>query len=204
MKVLLADDHELVRDTIAAFLSREPGLQVVVVSDFASAAERIVKEGPFDLVLLDWGMPGMEGLDSLARAKTLNYGNPVGIISGTASRAIAEKALASGAAGFVPKTLPAKSLAHAVRFMVAGEQYAPIRYITEKEQIPESALATKLTKREMEVLSGLVEGRSNKEIALSLDLQEVTVKLHVKTLCRKLGARNRTHAAIIAKEESLF
>lgn len=204
MKILLADDHELVRDTIAAFLSREPGLQIVVVGDFAAAAERITKEGPFDLVLLDWGMPGMDGLDGLARAKTLNYGSPVGIISGTANRTVAEKVLASGAAGFVPKSLPAKSLVHAVRFMAAGEQYAPIRFMTEKEDAPENPLAAKLTKREMEVLGGLVEGHSNKEIALALDLQEVTVKLHVKTLCRKIGARNRTQAAIIAKEEGLF
>ena len=62
----------------------------------------------------------------------------------------------------------------------------------------------KLTEREMQVLEGLVKGQANKEIARDLDLQEVTIKLHVKTLCRKLEARNRTHAAIIAKEEGLF
>lgn len=204
MKILLADDHELVRDTISAYLTREPGMQVTVVGDFAGAAERITREGPFDLVLLDWGMPGMNGLESLARARELNFGSPVGIISGTASRAVAEQALEAGAAGFLPKSMSARSLVHAIRFMAAGEQYAPISFMTEKEEVPENPLATRLTRREMEVLHGLVDGRSNKEIALSLDLQEVTVKLHVKTLCRKLDARNRTHAAIIAKEQGLL
>lgn len=204
MKILLADDHELVRDTISAFLGREPGMQVVVVGDFAGAAERMTREGPFDLVLLDWGMPGMTGLESLKKARELNFGSPVGIISGTASRAVAEQVLEAGAAGFLPKSMPARSLIHAIRFMAAGEQYAPISFMTEKEEEPENPLASRLTKREMEVLHGLVDGRSNKEIALSLDLQEVTVKLHVKTLCRKLDARNRTHAAIIAKEQGLL
>eukprot|EP01037_Dinobryon_pediforme_P047228 gene47228-61173_t len=140
----------------------------------------------------------MKCLEGLEKARSLNFGSPVAIISGTANRAVAEQALAAGAAGFLPKDMPAKTLIHAIRFMAAGERYAPIAFMTEKEAAPENALAQRLTKRETEVLAGLVEGRSNKEIALMLDLQEVTVKLHVKTLCKKLEARNRTHAAIIA------
>ncbi len=204
MKILLADDHELVRDTIRAFLEREPDISVAVAADFGAAAERITREGPFDLVILDYTMPGMNGLEGLARAKTLNFGSPVAIISGTATRSIADEALAAGAAGFLPKTIAAKSLIHAIRFMAAGEQYAPISFMTEREEEVVHPLAAKLTKREMEVLAGLVDGRSNKEIARGLDLQEVTVKLHVKTLCRKLEARNRTNAAMIAKEAGLF
>ncbi|AJY46283.1 response regulator [Martelella endophytica] len=204
MKILIADDHELVRDTICAFLSNEPGLRISVAADFDGAAELMNREGPFDLVLLDYTMPGMNGLEGLARAKDLNFGSPVAIISGTASRDVAEQALESGAAGFLPKTLPAKSLIHAVRFMAAGEQYAPVQFMTEKEQKTVHPLAEKLTGREVDVLKGLVEGLANKEIARALGLQEVTVKLHVKTLCRKLEARNRTMAAMIAKDAGLF
>lgn len=204
MKILIADDHELVRDTVAAFLANEPSMRVSVAADFDSAAMLITNEGPFDLVLLDYDMPGMNGLDGLARASELNFKSPVAILSGTASRTIAEEALASGAAGFLPKSLPAKSLIHAVRFMVAGEQYAPVQFMTEKEEERAHPLKEKLTKRELEVLKGLVEGQSNKEIARVLDLQEVTVKLHVKTLCRKLDARNRTQAAMTAKNAGLF
>ncbi|TPW29109.1 response regulator transcription factor [Martelella alba] len=204
MKLLIADDHELVRDTICAFLAQEPGFDISVAADFPEAATRMEREAPFDLVLLDYSMPGMNGLEGLAKAKTLNFGSPVAIISGTASRAVAEEALASGAAGFLPKTLPAKTLVHAIRFMAAGEQYAPVQFLTDKEETKVHPLAEKLTKREMDVLKGLIEGQSNKEIARGLDLQEVTVKLHVKTLCRKLEAKNRTMAAMIAKEAGLF
>ena len=203
MHVLLADDHELVRDTISAFLEREPGITITVVGDFHAAAQKMLREGPYDLVLLDYGMPGMNGLEGLRSARELNFGKPVAILSGTATRQIAEDALAAGAIGFLPKSMAAKSLIHAIRFMAAGEQYAPIQFMTEREEVAENALASRLTKRELEALTGLLRGRSNKEIARDLDLQEVTVKLHVKTLCRKLEARNRTHAAMIAKEAGL-
>jgi two-component system nitrate/nitrite response regulator NarL len=204
MHVLLADDHELVRDAIRAFLETESDIKVSVAKDLDSAETMMNREGPYDLVLLDYTMPGMNGLDGLARAKELNFGKPVAILSGTATRAIAETALAAGAAGFLPKTIAAKSLIHAVRFMAAGEKYVPVKFMTERDEEKPNPLASKLTPRELEVLNGLVDGRSNKEIAKSLDLQEVTIKLHVKTLCRKLAARNRTHAAMIAKDMGTF
>ncbi|MBB4303171.1 DNA-binding NarL/FixJ family response regulator [Rhodobium orientis] len=203
MHILIADDHELVRDTICAFLEREGDVRVSTASDFGEAIAKIDTEGPYDLVILDYNMPGMEGLESLAHAKDRNMGNPVGIISGTANRSVAEEALAAGAAGFLPKTLAAKSLIHAVRFMAAGEQYAPIDFMRAQDGDDDNPLAPKLSKRESEVLKGLMRGASNKEIARELDLQEVTVKLHVKTLCRKLDARNRTQAAMIAKDAGM-
>jgi DNA-binding NarL/FixJ family response regulator len=89
--------------------------------------------------------------------------------------------------------------------MAAGERYAPIGFMTEREAPPPpNPLTAKLTAREIEVLGGLAAGKSNKEIARDLELQEVTIKLHVKTLCRKLGARNRTHAAMIARDAGAF
>lgn len=203
MRILIADDHDLVRDTLQAFLEREGDAEIEVAPDFDAAAEKIGEAGPFDLVLLDFGMPGMQGLEGLRRALAMNGGKPVALMSGTATRSVAEEALAAGAAGFLPKTLAAKSLVHAVRFMVAGEIYAPVAFLTEREE-PVNAVAAKLSERELQVLDGLCRGLSNKEIARELELQEVTVKLHVKTLCRKRDARNRTHAAMIAKEAAIF
>jgi DNA-binding NarL/FixJ family response regulator len=128
----------------------------------------------------------------------------VALISGTANKSIAEEALAMGAAGFVPKTMAAGSLVNAIRFMATGEQYAPVKWMTEATEEDAHPLAEKLSERELQVLGGLCRGESNKEIARDLDLQEVTIKLHVKTLCRKLAAKNRTQAAMIAKEAGLF
>ncbi len=84
--------------------------------------------------------------------------------------------------------------------MAAGEVFAPVDFMAQREEVAEHQFHSTLSPREREVLIGLTQGLSNKEIARNLDLQEVTVKLHVKTLSRKLSARNRTHAAMIAKE----
>ena len=109
-----------------------------------------------------------------------------------------------GAAGFVPKTLPAKSLVNAIRFMAMGEQYLPAGFMSGADPENDHHLAKKLTQREMQVLKGLTEGKSNKEIARDLDLSEPTIKLHIKTLYRKVGANNRTQSALTAKEAGLF
>ncbi|MBO9465374.1 Transcriptional regulatory protein DegU [Pelagimonas phthalicica] len=199
MRILLADDHDLVRDTIAAYLTGNEGDEVVTVSTLDDAVEAAVSGGSFDLVLLDYNMPGMNGLEGLARMKEANEGRPVAIISGSASREVADAALQAGAQGFIPKTLSAKSLLTAARFMAAGEVYAPVEFMQQKP----SDEAGMLTRRELDVLRGICEAKANKEIARDLDLQEVTVKLHVKTLSRKLGARNRTHVAMIARDKGL-
>lgn len=200
MKVLLADDHDLVRETIAAFLESDEGTSVTAVSTLDEVIDAIGDEAAFDIVLLDFEMPGMNGLEGLGKAQARIGKTPVGLISGTASRDVAEKALEMGAAGFLPKTLPARSLLNAVRFMAAGEVYAPVDFMAKRDEEPEHQFHSTLSPREQEVLVGLTQGLSNKEIARELNLQEVTVKLHVKTLSRKLSARNRTHAAMIAKE----
>ena len=161
LRILIADDHDMVRETLAMFLGADGTVQTTAAHDLPEALAKMRSEGPFDLVLLDYSMPGMKGLDGLRTAIAAHGGNPVGLISGTASRLIADQALEMGAAGFLPKTM---------------------------------------SDRERQVLRGLMHAQSNKEIARDLDLQEVTIKLHVKTLCRKLDAKNRTDAAMIARD----
>jgi DNA-binding NarL/FixJ family response regulator len=200
MKVLLADDHDLVRETLAAFLVAEGQCEVQTARTLDEALN-LISQG-FDLILLDYTMPGMNGFDGLAKARALAGSTPVAIISGTTQRELAEAALREGAAGFVPKTLAARSMVAAVQIMISGEVFAPISLLQAEEPV-DGALAS-LTRRETDVLRGICEGKSNKEIARDLDLQEVTVKLHVKTLSRKLGAKNRTHAAMIARDGGMI
>lgn len=201
MRILIADDHGLVREMMAALLERDGGMRVTQCDSHTAAMTEMQRAGPFELVLLDYMMPGMEGLNGLQAALDLAGGNPVALMSGIADRAVAEAALAAGAAGFVPKTMTARSLVNAVKFMAMGETYAPHDFLSANDAPTERHL---LTPRERQVLQGLTEGKSNKEIARDHEIQEVTVKLHVKTLCRKLGARNRTQAAMMARDRSLI
>lgn len=202
MRILIADDHELLRDTLLLYIDNEPGMDAESVEDLGSVVSRLTAGEVYDLILLDFTMPGMNGLDGLRRIMEMPGGHRVAIISGTAQRDTAEEALA---AGFLPKTLSAKSLVNALRFMALGEQYAPLDFMrASEEDAQEHPLAKQLSQREYEVLEGLTQGKSNKEIARDLDIREPTVKLHVKTLYRKIGAANRTQAAMIAKEEGLF
>ena len=204
MKILIADDHDLVRETLAAFLSREQDFRIEQAGDLHEAIEKINAQSRFHLVLLDYSMPGMNGLEGLARAKEANEPWPVALMSGTAPRATAQEALDAGAIGFLPKTMAASSMINAIRFMAAGETFVPVKFMTTDEPEETNELAKGLSPRELQVLDGLCRGLANKEIARELDLQEVTIKLHVKTLCRKLDAKNRTHAAMIAKEAGLY
>lgn len=204
MRILLADDHDMVRETISAYLETEGGAEVTLATDLSGALDIIHKDGPFDLVLLDYQMPGMQGLTGMIQAISANNGKGVAILSGSAPAKTAREALDAGAIGFIPKTMGAQSLLNAVRFMSAGEIYVPVDLMRKEETAPDHPLAAKLTPRELEVLEGLCRGLSNKEIARELDLQEVTIKLHVRTLCRKLEAKNRTQAALAAKEAQLF
>ncbi len=201
MHVLVADGHDLVRETIAAFLLAEGMARVGTAATLAEVLDRLAAE-PLDLVLIDDALPGMHGLEGLARAVAGARRAGVALVSGSTARDLALAAMDAGARGFVPKKMGARAMVAAVRLMGRGERFLPMGILTADGPQPSPAIGSalgSLTPREGEVLRGVCEGKSNKEIARDLSLQEVTVKVHVKTLSRKLGARNRTHAAMIAR-----
>lgn len=200
-RILIADDHDMLRDMFVAYLTAVGGFAITAVADVDAAAAALSHE-PFDLILLDYHMPGMNGFAGLVRMIELSFPAPVALMSGTALPTIAEQALQQGASGFLPKTLSARSLVNAIHFMIAGEIYLPSGMNRAGGGTIEP-FAGQLSQREREVLAGLCKGKSNKQIALDLGLREPTIKLHVKLVCRKLSARNRTHAAMIARDAGM-
>jgi two-component system, NarL family, nitrate/nitrite response regulator NarL len=199
VRILLADDHELVCDGFKAVIERhEPEAEVTTARSFDEAFSLVLSKGCFDITLLDLNMPGMQGLDGLKRMVAQCPNSAVAIITGMVTKAVATSALAAGAKGFIPKTLSGSKLILALRLLASGEVYAPVDLMRPSGAVEGLKVvgAEVLTPRELEVAAMLVKGASNKEIARSLDLQEVTVKLHVRNLCRKLETKNRTQIAV--------
>lgn len=197
LSLLIADDHLLVREALAHFLAAEPGIRIEMADSLPDALRAVAKHGPFDVVLLDVMMPGMDGIDSVARAVAANAGGAVVIFSGAVRRAFVDEAIGRGARGYVPKNLPANALIHALRQVASGRIFLPMSHLTdEAADFPQEL--RHLSPQEGRVLLYLCEGKSNKEIARAMELSEVTIKTHMRAICAKLDARNRTHAAMIA------
>lgn len=199
MRILIADDHDLLRDTLVMFLSSTGDIHVDGANSYAQAVALMECEDPYDLLLLDYRMPGVNGLNGLKDALEHKRVARVALMSGDAPKSVIEEAMSHGAAGFVPKTLPAKSLRNAVTFMLMGETYMPAGFLQDVDGRADPVLQD-LSRREAQVLRGLCDGKSNKEIGLDLSLSEATVKLHVKTIYRHLGVANRTQAAMLARD----
>lgn len=206
MRLLLADDHDLVRDALRCLIVRSaPGCHITGVPTLNAAVEQLLADdGHFDLVMLDIKMPGMIGLQGLQRVMGIVPDTPVALISGVAGHREVMAGIEQGAAGYIPKTLAGDKLISAIRRIASGEVFLPAEFHpaakTHTELAPTATadIHAELTQREQEVLQYLIDCRSNKEIALALGIQEITVKLHVRSLKRKFGARNRTEIVKLA------
>ena len=206
MNLLLADDHDLVRDSLKVFIERDGEMSVTAVGSLDAAIE-MAEAGPVDIAVLDLRMPGMDGPASINRFRAAHPEVPVLLMSGVAAEHEVARAAAAGAAGFVAKSSSAGTLVEAVRQILRGERVfesgigAP--GVGTVGETVSGGRAIALTRRERDVLRQLVRGRSNKEIARDLDLQEVTIKLHLRSVFRKLDVRNRTEAVVAALARGL-
>jgi DNA-binding NarL/FixJ family response regulator len=209
MRILLADDHDLVRDSLALLLQGlDPAVEVVHAANLPEALKRAA-EPPFDLVLLDINMPGMNRLAGVEQMRKALPEVPIVVVSGQITPDTVMDALKAGAAGFIPKTMAGKAMLNAIRLVLSGERYIP-RLVLEGAGAAEGAMPTvgeggtaALSRREREVLALLAAGLSNKEIARRLQVETVTVAVHLSSVYRKLGAANRTQAVRIALEQGL-
>ena len=211
VQVLLADDHKLIRDGLKPFLEDlDPDVTVLEAEDFEGAMEQATACDSLDLAGLDLKMPGMDGLKGIQRMVERFPDLPIVIISGFYGREKVLAALEAGAVGWIPKTMGGEAMVNALRLVLSGEKFLPSalflqRSGEDREQLGElgeefafdSPLAL-LSAREKEIIGLLIEGNTNKKIARQLNLQEITVKIHLRNAYRKIGASNRADAVRIS------
>ncbi len=200
IRVLIADDHEMVRRGLRTFLGLHEDMEVVAdVADGAACVQTAAATGP-DVVLLDLKMPG---LDAASTVRGL-AGYKVLIVTSFSARAEVLPAIRAGAAGLVYKDVDPAALANAIRSVHAGHVVLPpdlANALIAGEAGPDRL--GNLTPRERDVLAEIAHGRSNKEIAKSLRLAEKTVKTHVSNILMKLNVGDRTQAALYAVRHNL-
>jgi DNA-binding NarL/FixJ family response regulator len=195
--IVVADDHPIVRSALCTALAT---LVPVPVFLEAGDAEGVVTQarGPreIDLVLLDLQMPGVLTVDGVRRLIGRIPGTPLAVVSGSEEPGVAAALIAMGVAGFIPKSDAPQTIVSAVRLILSGGVYAPRRLMGERSA---AADAPVLTDRQRDVVRLLALGQSNKEIARALGITEGTVKVHLLSVFRALGVRNRTQAVLSAK-----
>lgn len=202
IRVLLADDHQVVRRGLRTFLEVQDDIEVTgEASDGAEAVERAEELRP-DVVLMDIRMPGTDGIEALRALRRLENPARVLIVTSFTERRTVVPALRAGAAGYLYKDVDPEALARAIRSVHAG-------HVLLQPEVAEALLSQEdgqalpgrggaLTEREREVLSLIADGRSNREIAKALVLSEKTVKTHVSNILMKLDLADRTQAALWA------
>jgi len=191
IRVLVVDDHPMVRDGIKANLKRQRDMTVIAEANDGIEAITLIKEHLPDVVLLDLRMPRMDGLDVIGELNASKLQSKVIIMTTFESEEDVHRALKAGARGYLLKDSSQEEILDAIRRVNLGETYLPARIV---QKVAERMRNPEISPREREVLNCVAAGKSNKEIGVQLLISEGTVKTHVKSLLEKLGAAGRTAA----------
>jgi DNA-binding NarL/FixJ family response regulator len=220
IRVLVADDQRLVRDGIASLLSIQEGIQIVgIASNGQEAVDLALSVAP-DVVLMDIRMPVMGGVEAARLLRSQLPDCQILMLTTFDEEELIVEALRAGACGYLLKDIPAHDLASAIRAahkgiyqldasvankVFAGLAHDPIRAVPKQPRPPaEVSPETELSSREVEVLRLIARGATNREIAEQLVISEGTVKNHISNILSRLGLRDRTQAAIYAREAGLL
>jgi len=201
LSFLVADDHPMVRDALASALAQAfAGAAVATAASLSQVQEALNQQPEIDAVLLDLDMPGMDGMTGLGLLRSAYPTVPIIVVSAARDAATVRRAYDFGASAYIDKSASLEEIAAIVRAVLDGEIFAP--------PAAESAhtfaqRAAQLTPQQWRVLSLMVQGDQNKQIAYKLGVGEATVKAHVTVILRKLGVRSRTQAVIEARGLSL-
>jgi len=217
IKVLLADDHPVVREGLRTMLATAKDIEVVAeASDGQEAIDKVNEHQP-DVVLMDLRMPNLDGLEATRRIKNQNPSIAIIVLTIYDNDAYIVDAVRAGAVGYLLKDTSRDLLIHAIRAVTSGGMLVKTSLLREamlslagsptsqhKAKVADSVKMEELTRREQDVLRLAVLGRSNKEIGQELSISEDTAKKHVQTIMLKMGVSDRTQAAVKAVRAGLF
>jgi DNA-binding NarL/FixJ family response regulator len=207
MKILLVDDHALIRDALRSVLRELVDDAIVFEAPDCRQAMRLIEQHPdLHLILLDLNLPDRDGLAALSDLRKHHATISIVVLSAFHDRETILRVLELGALGFIPKSSPREVMANALRLILSGGVYVPPEALARAEPGVVAAVAAPgrrvlpadlgLTERQMEVLALMMQGKSNKAICRILDTAEPTVKHHVTAILKALKVANRTEAVI--------
>lgn len=202
LRVLIADDHRMISEVMAIFLTSSGDFTVDLAETLDKALEKLNETGGYDIVMLDLMMPGMVGTDGIDKVIAGNGGGSVVLFTSRVDRFTLDRALDLGVKGVIPKTMPAKSLISALRLVHSGETFLPSTTI--ENRISHEKKANALSETELFILRLAAAGYTNKQIANDIDQNETSIKMYMRSICSKLNARNRAHAAMIGRDLKLL
>lgn len=201
IRILLVDDHAILRDGLRAILSTQPDMTVVGETESGIAAIALFREHKPDVTLMDLRLPGQSGLDAIVAIRAEFPSARIIVLTTYDGNEDIYRALKQGAQGFLTKDLLRKELLEAIRTVHQGGRYLSSGAAARlAERLPQSDL----TPRELEVLREMVRGHTNKTIAAVLGAAEGTIRIHVSNILAKLGASDRTEAAVVAVRQGII
>ncbi|WP_414620655.1 response regulator [Calothrix sp. CCY 0018] len=216
IKILLVEDDELFRLGISTRLHQEVGLEIVVEAEDGETAIELSSQLPLDIVLLDVGLPGIGGVEACRQIKQRRPNLPVLVLTSHSQKTLIAQLIEAKANGYCLKGIPAENLILAIRSVACGASWwdstatVEIQTTFQSSQSNVNSIAisssdnNSLTKREREILTLVVAGKSNQEIAENLFITAGTVRVHIHAILQKLDVRDRTQAAIVAIKKGLI
>ena len=201
LKILIVDDHAIVRDGLAAILKFQKDMTVVGEADDGQSAIQKAQTLRPDVILMDLMMPNMNGADATATIKQVLPETQILLLTSYGTSAELSRAFKNGATGAITKSLPKEELLSAIRNVAAGMRIASPEI---EQTLKEDATTPSLTPRQLEILQSLTRGLTNDDIAHEFGLSKAGVKFHLLTIFRKLNVANRTEAVGLASRKHLF
>ena len=204
IRILVVDDHKVVRKGLRMFLAADPELEVVGEATNGAEALRLAKELEPDVVLMDLLMPVMDGIAATEAIRRESPGVEVIALTSVLEDSAVYGAMRAGAIGYLLKDIDANELCRAIKQAAAGQvSLSPSAAERLLREVPPPKDPQPLTQRETEVLQQLALGKSNQQIAQALVIADKTVRTHVSNILRKLGVSSRTQAALWAVRSGL-